>query len=84
MARMHVILVGIDPDGQLAAVSGGLPGAIAGGSGGGIDDIDTAVELLLRDLGVIDDEMAETLAATLTPVVKNWAGTPTGQIRPAF
>jgi L-asparaginase II len=39
---------------------------------------------VLRHLGVIDDETAETLAATLTPVVKNWAGTPTGQIRPAF
>jgi L-asparaginase II len=39
---------------------------------------------VLRHLGVIDDEMAETLAATLTPIVKNWAGTPTGQVRPAF
>jgi hypothetical protein len=33
---------------------------------------------------VIDDEMAQTLAATLTPTIKNWAGTPTGQVRPAF
>ena len=39
---------------------------------------------VLRHLGVIDDEMAETLTATLTPTVKNWAGTPTGQVRPAF
>jgi hypothetical protein len=39
---------------------------------------------VLRHLGVIDDEMAETLSATLTPAVKNWAGTPTGQVRPAF
>ena len=39
---------------------------------------------VLRHLGVIDEEMAETLAATLTPTVKNWAGTPTGQVRPAF
>ena len=37
---------------------------------------------VLRHLGVIDDEMAETLTATLTPTVKNWAGTPTGQVRP--
>jgi L-asparaginase II len=39
---------------------------------------------VLRDLGVIDEETAATLAATLTPTVKNWAGTPTGQVRPAF
>jgi L-asparaginase II len=39
---------------------------------------------VLRHLGVIDEETAETLAATLTPTVKNWAGTPTGQVRPAF
>lgn len=39
---------------------------------------------VLRHLGVIDDETAETLAATLTPTVKNWAGTPTGRVRPAF
>jgi L-asparaginase II len=39
---------------------------------------------VLRHLGVIDEEMAETLAATLTPTVRNWAGTPTGQVRPAF
>ena len=39
---------------------------------------------VLRHLGVIDDKMAETLNATLTPIVKNWAGTPTGQVRPAF
>ena len=39
---------------------------------------------LLRHLGVIDDEMAETLAGSLTPTIKNWAGTPTGQVRPAF
>ena len=39
---------------------------------------------VLRHLGVIDDEMAETLRPTLTPIVKNWAGTPTGHIRPAF
>jgi len=39
---------------------------------------------VLRELGVIDDAMAETLAPTLTPEIKNWAGTPTGQVRPAF
>ncbi|HET6619209.1 MAG TPA: asparaginase [Dongiaceae bacterium] len=39
---------------------------------------------VLRHLGVIDEEMAETLAGTLTPTVRNWAGTPTGQVRPAF
>ena len=36
---------------------------------------------VLRHLGVIDDEMAGTLTATLSPTVKNWAGTPTGQGR---
>ena len=39
---------------------------------------------VLRHLGVIDDETEEKLRPTLTPVVKNWAGTPTGHIRPAF
>jgi L-asparaginase II len=39
---------------------------------------------VLRHLGVIDEAMAETLAGTLTPEIKNWAGTPTGQVRPAF
>jgi hypothetical protein len=39
---------------------------------------------VLRHLGVIDDEMAQILTPTLTPVVKNWAGTPTGHIRPTF
>jgi L-asparaginase II len=39
---------------------------------------------VLRHLGVIDEEMAETLRPTLIPAVKNWAGTPTGHIRPAF
>lgn len=39
---------------------------------------------VLRHLGVIDDEMAESMAAMLTPTIKNWAGTPTGQVRPAF
>jgi hypothetical protein len=39
---------------------------------------------VLRHLGVIDDETAEALRPTLTPIVKNWAGTPTGHIRPAF
>jgi L-asparaginase II len=39
---------------------------------------------VLRHLGVIDDAMAETLRPTLTPEIKNWAGTPTGQVRPAF
>ena len=39
---------------------------------------------VLRHLGIIDDETAERLRPTLTPTVKNWAGTPTGQIRPAF
>ena len=28
--------------------------------------------------------LSATLTATLTPTVKNWAGTPTGQVRPAF
>jgi L-asparaginase II len=39
---------------------------------------------VLRHLGVIDEEMAETLRPTLTPIVKNWAGTATGHVRPAF
>jgi L-asparaginase II len=39
---------------------------------------------VLRHLGVIDDAMTATLATTLAPTVKNWAGTPTGQVRPAF
>ena len=39
---------------------------------------------VLRQLGVIDEEAAESLAPTLTPTIKNWAGTPTGQVRPAF
>ena len=39
---------------------------------------------VLRHLGVIDDATEEKLRPSLTPVVKNWAGTPTGQVRPAF
>ncbi len=38
---------------------------------------------VLRHLGVIDDVMAEELGKTLTPEVRNWAGTPVGLIRPA-
>ncbi len=39
---------------------------------------------VLRHLGVIDDEMAQALSPTLTPIVKNWAGTPTGHVPPRF
>ncbi|MGH6892721.1 MAG: asparaginase [Dongiaceae bacterium] len=39
---------------------------------------------VLRHLGVIDEAMAEELGKTLTPEIKNWAGTPTGLVRPAF
>ena len=39
---------------------------------------------VLRHLGVIDDATEEKLRPSLTPVVKNWAGTPTGHVRPAF
>ena len=53
-----------------------------------IDGAGRAAEVVmgqvLRHLGVIDDEMAATLANSLAPTVKNWAGTPTGQVRPAF
>ncbi len=53
-----------------------------------LDGASRAAEVImgqvLRHLGIIDDETAERLRPTLTPTVKNWAGTPTGQIRPAF
>jgi len=38
---------------------------------------------VLRHLGIIDDVQAVHLSHLLTPVVRNWAGTPTGHICPA-
>ena len=38
---------------------------------------------ILRHLKVIDEATEMKLHDVLTPVVKNWAGAPTGQIRPA-
>src|SRR5215471_11359659 len=49
-ARVQVVLVGIDADGQLAAILGSLQHTGAGVPGGGIDDIDAAIELALGKL----------------------------------
>jgi L-asparaginase II len=38
---------------------------------------------VLRHLKVIDEATEMKLQEVLTPTVKNWAGTPTGQVRPA-
>src|SRR4249919_1299022 len=46
-AGMEMVLVGIDADAELAAILGGLQHADAGRAGGGIDNIDAAVELAL-------------------------------------
>src|SRR5215475_5306706 len=48
---MQVVLVGIDTDRILAAILGGLQHARAGVAGGGIDHVDTAIELALGELG---------------------------------
>src|SRR3981189_567819 len=50
-AGMQVVLVGIDADAELAAIFGGLKNADAGRAGGGIDDVDAAIELALGKLG---------------------------------
>src|SRR5262249_16699485 len=50
-AGMEIVLVGIDADRVLAAVLGGLQHAVAGVAGGGIDDVDAAIELALGELG---------------------------------
>ncbi len=38
---------------------------------------------VLRDLGVIDEAEAAKLGSILTPEIRNWAGTPTGQLQPS-
>src|SRR5258708_36372682 len=49
-AGVEMVLVGIDTDGELAAVLGGLQHADAGRAGGGVDDVDAAIELALGEL----------------------------------
>src|SRR6266851_2671399 len=50
-AGMQVVLVGIDADRVLAAILGGLQDARASVAGGGVDDVDAAIELALGKLG---------------------------------
>ena len=38
---------------------------------------------VLRHLGAIDDEEAARLERVLTPEIRNWAGTPTGHLKPS-
>jgi L-asparaginase II len=44
---------------------------------------EVAMGLVLRHLGVVEDEAAEKLARHFKPEIRNWAGTLTGNITPA-
>ena len=50
---MHVVLVGIDADAELAGVRRGLQHADAGAAGGVIDDVGAAIELRFGELAAL-------------------------------